>query len=91
MNETEALAYRTWPGREAFVAQVAGRVVGPYFLRASGDHVANAAYATDPSQRGRGIARQSWRSHASHGLAEHSLAEARTRGFLAMQFNFAVS
>ena len=70
----------------AFVAEADGRVVGTYFLRSNqlggGDHVANAAYATDPSQRGRGIARR---------MAEHSLEAAQARGFLAMQFNFVVS
>ena len=42
----------------------------------------NAAYATLPAMRGRGIARR---------MAEHSLAEATRRGFSAMQFNFVVS
>jgi GNAT superfamily N-acetyltransferase len=95
MGEADAIDYWTGLGRAVFVAEADGRVVGTYFLRGNqlggGDHVANAAYATDPSQRGRGIARRSWRSHASHGLAEHSMEAARARGFLAMQFNFVVS
>ena len=86
MGEADAIGYWTGPGRAAFVAEADGRVVGTYFLRGNqlggGDHVANAAYATDPSQRGRGIARR---------MAEHSLEAARARGFLAMQFNFVVS
>jgi ribosomal protein S18 acetylase RimI-like enzyme len=86
MGEADAIAYWTGPGRDTFVAEADGRVVGTYFLRSNqlggGDHVANAAYATDPSQRGRGIARQ---------MAGHSLEAARARGFLAMQFNFVVS
>lgn len=86
MGEADAIAYWTGPGRQVFVAEADGVVVGTYFLRGNqlggGDHVANAAYATDPAQRGRGIARK---------LAEHSLAEARDRGFSAMQFNFVVS
>jgi ribosomal protein S18 acetylase RimI-like enzyme len=86
MGEADAIAYWTGPGRDTFVAEADGRVVGTYFLRSNqlggGDHVANAAYATDPSQRGRGIARR---------MAEHSLDAARARGFLAMQFNFVVS
>ncbi|MBC7831300.1 MAG: GNAT family N-acetyltransferase [Hyphomicrobium sp.] len=86
MGEADAIAYWTGPGRQVFVAEADGVVVGTYFLRCNqlggGDHVANAAYATDRAQRGRGIARK---------LAEHSLAEARDRGFSAMQFNFVVS
>lgn len=86
MSEADAIAYWTGTGRAVFVAEADGVVVGTYFLRGNqlggGDHVANAAYATDPSQRGRGIARR---------MAEHSLEEARRRGFLAMQFNFVVS
>ena len=86
MGEADAIAYWTGPGRQVFVAEADGVVVGTYFLRGNqlggGDHVANAAYATDPAQRGRGIAR---------GMAEHSLEAAHARGFLAMQFNFVVS
>lgn len=71
MSEADALAYWTGPGREVFVAEADGRLVGTYFLRANqlggGDHVANCAYVTDRAARGRGIARRSWRSHASHG------------------------
>jgi GNAT superfamily N-acetyltransferase len=86
MSEADAIAYWTGPGREVFVAEWDGRVVGTYFLCANqkggGDHVANAAYATLPAMRGRGIAR---------GMVGHSLVEAARRGFSAMQFNFVVS
>ncbi len=86
MSEADALAYWMGPGRAVFVGEADGRVVGTYFLRANqlggGEHVANCAYITDTALRGRGIARR---------LAEHSLEEARRRGFLAMQFNFVVS
>lgn len=86
MSRAKALAYWLAPGHVAFVAESEGRIAGTYFLRANqkggGDHVANAAYATDPALRSRGIAR---------AMAEHSFAQARSRGFLAMQFNFVVS
>ena len=86
MSEADAITYWMGSGREVFVAEMEGRIVGTYFLRANqlggGDHVANCAYVTDMALRGRGIARR---------LAEHSLEEARRRGFLAMQFNFVVS
>ena len=63
-----------------------GRVIGTYFIRPNqqggGAHVANAAYATAPASRGRGIAR---------AMCAHSLERARARGFRAMQFNFVVA
>lgn len=71
---------------EVFVAEQAGTVVGTYFLRANqaggGAHVANSVYVVSPSATGRGIAQ---------AMCEHSLNQARARGFLAMQFNFVVS
>ncbi|MDP1907834.1 MAG: N-acetyltransferase [Hyphomicrobium sp.] len=86
MSEADAISYWTGSGRAVFVAETDGRAVGTYFLHPNqsggGDHVANCAYTTDTAFRGRGIARR---------LAEHSLEEARRRGFLAMQFNFVVS
>jgi ribosomal protein S18 acetylase RimI-like enzyme len=85
LGEAEALAYWMGSDRETFVAVEDGRIVGTYYLRANqaggGDHVANCGYMTDASATGRGIARR---------MAEHSLAQARSRGFRAMQFNFVV-
>ena len=86
MSEADAVGYWMGPGHAVFMAEVEGRIVGTYYLRANqqggGDHVANCAYITDPAARGRGVARQ---------MAEHSLEEARRRGFSAMQFNFVVA
>lgn len=86
MSEQEALTYWLAPGHAVFLAEVDGRSVGTYMLRANqgggGDHVANAGYTTAPSMRGRGVAR---------AMAKHSLAEARQRGFRAMQFNFVIA
>jgi ribosomal protein S18 acetylase RimI-like enzyme len=47
-----------------------------------GDHVANASYMVSPAAQGVGVGRM---------LGEHSVAEARRQGFLAMQFNYVVS
>jgi len=89
LTREAALAYWGAPGHDAFVALgggAGGRVVGTYFVRANqqggGAHVANAAYATAPDARGRGVAR---------AMCAHSLEHARARGFRAMQFNFVVA
>ena len=85
MTAAAALAYWGGAGHSVFVADVASRVAGSYYLRANqgggGDHVANAGYVVAPATRGQGVAR---------AMAVHSLAEARRRGFCAIQFNFVV-
>ncbi len=86
MNREDALAYWNSPGHEVFVAEEDGEIIGTYYLRANqkggGAHVANCGYMTAPWAIGRGIAR---------AMCKHSLERAKTRGFLAMQFNFVVS
>ncbi len=86
MSEDAALAYWLAADKTVFVAEADGAIVGSYYLRANqaggGAHVANCGYMTAAAARGRGIARR---------MAEHSLAQARVKGFRAMQFNFVVS
>lgn len=86
MKRPDALAYWFAQGHSVFVAEDEGRLVGTYYLRPNqrggGAHVANCGYVTDPAARGRGVAR---------AMCDHSLSEARARGFRAMQFNFVVS
>ena len=86
ISRAEALAYWRSPGHSVFMAEDGGRVAGTYYLRANqkggGDHVANCGYMTAPGQTGRGVAR---------AMCEHSLEQARRRGFTAMQFNFVVA
>jgi ribosomal protein S18 acetylase RimI-like enzyme len=88
MTREAALAYWASPGHDVFVAVDGGggRVLGTSFVRANqqggGAHVANAAYATAPDARGRGVAR---------AMCAHSLEHARVRGFRAMQYNFVVA
>jgi ribosomal protein S18 acetylase RimI-like enzyme len=87
MSEGEALGYWLSLDKAVFVAEDdEGRVFGTYYLRTNqsggGAHVCNCGYATAEEAGGRGIGR---------AMAEHSLAEARTRGYRAMQFNFVVS
>jgi len=70
----------------AYVAEYGGEIVGMYKMGANypdhGAHVASATYAVATQAQGRGIGR---------ALVEHSLAQAREEGFLAMQFNYVVS
>lgn len=86
MTAADALGYWRSPSHEVFVAEVDGRMVGTYYLRANhpggGAHVANCGYATAPAAAGRGVAR---------AMCAHSLDRARARGFQAMQFNCVVS
>lgn len=79
-------AYWMMAAHEVFVAVDDGIIVGTYYLMANqqggGAHVANCGYMTAPAAQGKGFAR---------AMCEHSLGQARGRGFLAMQFNHVVS
>jgi ribosomal protein S18 acetylase RimI-like enzyme len=86
MSRAAALAYWLAPHHEVHVAVEDGEVVGTYYLRANnaggGAHVANCGYMVAAAATGRGVAR---------AMCAHSLARAKERGFLAMQFNFVVA
>jgi len=86
MNKEQALEFWFAPGKETFVWEGDGVVLGTYFLCANrqggGAHVANCGYVTAFAAQGRGIAR---------AMCQHSLQYAKERGFRAMQFNFVVS
>jgi len=86
MTRRDALEYWQRKGHEVFVAEESKRILGTYFLQANqmggGAHVANCGYVTSPDAQGKGVGR---------AMLEHSLEQARARGFLAMQFNFVVS
>jgi ribosomal protein S18 acetylase RimI-like enzyme len=86
IGRQDALAYWLTDGHEVFVAEEDGAILGTYFLKANqkggGSHVANCGYMTAREATGRGVARS---------MCEHSLEQARSRGFRAMQFNFVVS
>ena len=86
ISRHDALAYWHTAGHAVLVAEEDDRILGTYYLRANqrggGAHVANCGYVTAPDAYGRGVAR---------AMCEHSLAEARVRGFRAMQFNFVVA
>lgn len=73
-------------GATSYVAETNAGIVGMYKLNANypdlGSHVASATYLVRPSAQGRGIGRT---------LVEHSIMQARSEGFAAMQFNYVVS
>jgi len=85
-NRLEALAYWFDQEHSVFVAEHDGRLLGTYYIQANqkggGAHVANCAYMIAAEAAGRGVGSL---------LCAHSLGEAATRGFQAMQFNFVVS
>ncbi len=86
ISREEALAYWRTPGHAVFVAEQDGAIVGTYYLRANnrggGAHVANCGYVVAAAAQGRGVAR---------AMCEHSLTQAKQRGFTAMQFNFVIA
>jgi ribosomal protein S18 acetylase RimI-like enzyme len=68
------------------VDEAGGRMLGTYFLKPNFDgpaaHVCNCGYVVAEAARGRGLAA---------AMCDHSQAEARRRGYRAMQFNLVVS
>src|SRR5262249_42968798 len=80
------LAYWFSPGHDVFVAEHDEEIAGTYFLKANqrggGSHVANCGYVVAPGSAKKGVGR---------AMCDHSLGEAKARGFRAMQFNFVVS
>ena len=86
ISRADALAYWHTPGHTVFVAEDAGTIVGTYYLRANnrggGAHVANCGYVVAPDAFGRGVAQ---------AMCAHSLGEAKSRGFSAIQFNFVIA
>jgi ribosomal protein S18 acetylase RimI-like enzyme len=87
-ESTEAEGQAYWIGKSlaVYIAELDGKLVGTYCLRINqpglGSHVANAGYMVDRESSGHGIGSR---------MCEHSLVEARARGFEAMQFNAVVS
>jgi ribosomal protein S18 acetylase RimI-like enzyme len=86
ITREQALAYWCAPAHAVFVAEIEGEAVGTYYLRANhaggGAHVANCGYVTAAGAGRKGVGR---------AMGLHSLAQARARGYRAMQFNFVVA
>lgn len=85
-SEDEARAIWLTASHTVSVARLDGAIVGTAYYKPNlpglGDHVANAGWMVHPDFRGRGIGRR---------FAEYVLEEARSAGFLAMQFNAVVA
>jgi L-amino acid N-acyltransferase YncA len=87
MTEEQAIAYWFSPTHRVFVAlDEAGTILGTYYIRPNqqggGSHVCNCGYMTSQAAMGRGVAST---------MCQHSLDQARSMGFRAMQYNFVVS
>lgn len=71
---------------QTWVALEGDELLGSYYLKANaagpGSHVSNCGYMVCEAARGKGVARL---------MCEHSQAQARAAGFLAMQFNSVVA
>ena len=76
-----------WLGTDKtiFAVEREGLLVGTVYLKANqeglGDHICNAGFVVAPEAEGQGVGR--W-------MGEFAQAEARSHGFLAMQFNFVI-
>lgn len=86
---TEVEAHKAWieTSDKVYVAKDKhNNILGTYYLKPNqpglGSHVCNCGYIVSENARGKGIAAK---------MCEHSQAEAKRLGFLAMQFNCVVS
>ena len=86
ISEEDALAYWFEAGKEVFVAEIDGAVLGVYYIKPNnvggGKHICNCGYMTRPDATGKGIA---------SAMCTHSLDYAKSAGFKGMQFNFVIS
>jgi len=86
IGRTAALVWWFRGDHEVWAAEVAGVVVGSYYLQANqegpGSHVANCGYITAVGATGQGVAT---------AMCQQSLRRAAERGFHSMQFNLVVS
>ena len=85
-DREEALRVWTEIPRATYVAERGGEVVGTYYIKTNqpglGSHVCNAGYMVRSRARGMGVGR---------AMCAHSLDEARSLGYKAMQFNLVVA
>ena len=86
ISKVDALVFWCDGNHVAFVAELAGRILGTYYIcpnqGGNGGHICNCGFATHDAAQGKGIAR---------AMLEHSLSAATDMGFRAMQFNFVLA
>lgn len=86
MTRKAALAYWLSSLHTTYLAEDQTGALGTYYIRPNnsggGAHVANCGYMVAADAQGKGIAR---------AMCVHSLGQARSMGFAAMQFNFVVA
>lgn len=86
MSAEETLAYWTGGEKHTFVAEEDGELLGTYYVvrnfKGGGSHVCNCGYITAAAARGKGVAR---------AMLTHSLEQARSLGFRAMQYNSVIA
>jgi ribosomal protein S18 acetylase RimI-like enzyme len=87
LDKTKESMMGYWMGADkvTFVVEKEGLVVGTFYLKANqeglGDHICNAGLVVSRDAEGQGVGR--W-------MGEFAQAAAKSRGFLAMQFNFVI-
>lgn len=84
-SREKMLGYWLAAGKHVYVVTMENKIVGTFTIKDNqpdlGSHIVNASYMVSPDYAGKGIGRQ---------LGEHSLAEAKRLGYLAMQFNIVI-
>jgi GNAT superfamily N-acetyltransferase len=79
------LAYWMGTDKVTFLVEQEASLVGTFYLKANqeglGDHICNAGFVVAQKAEGQGLGR--W-------MGAYAQAEAISRGFLAMQFNFVI-
>lgn len=84
--DQETFQSHWFDAQTSYVAIADSSVLGMYKFGANypglGSHIASATYVVSPGAQGKGMGR---------ALVEHSLAQAQSDGFMAMQFNYVVS
>lgn len=87
-NSPKESLKKWWVGEgfHVYVWEEDGEVIGSYYIKANqpdlGNHTANCGYMVSSKARGKGIGQL---------MCEHSIIEAKSLGFLGMQYNFVVS
>ena len=87
LDKTKESMMGYWMGADktTFVVERGEQFVGTFYLKANqeglGDHICNAGFVVAPAAEGQGLGR--W-------MGEFAQAEAKSYGFLAMQFNFVI-